>query len=145
MATPDRSIASEPVKVHGRCHCGDIAYEATVDGSRVTVCHCTDCQMLTGTAFRTTVPTLGDTFVMRSGRPVEYVKTAESGTKRVHGFCGRCGTPVYSKAIDSSGPRGLRVGCLDERALLTPSKQQWCRSALPWASDLHDVPRVERG
>ena len=38
------------MKVHGRCHCGEITYEAEVEAGTVNVCHCRDCQMLSGTA-----------------------------------------------------------------------------------------------
>ena len=40
------------MKVRGRCHCGEITYEAEVKPGTVNVCHCRDCQMLSGTAFR---------------------------------------------------------------------------------------------
>ena len=43
------------VRVDGRCHCGNIRYQAEVDPGKVNVCHCTDCQMLTGSAFRANV------------------------------------------------------------------------------------------
>ncbi len=57
------------MKVTGRCHCGQISFEAEIDPAQVKICHCTDCQTLTGTAFRTTVPSLPGTFVLRSGAP----------------------------------------------------------------------------
>ena len=34
--------------VEGGCHCGYIAYEAEVDPETVSICHCTDCQRMTG-------------------------------------------------------------------------------------------------
>ena len=43
------------MKIDGGCHCGAIAYEATIDPSRIGICHCIDCQILSGTAFRTAV------------------------------------------------------------------------------------------
>jgi hypothetical protein len=43
------------MKAHGSCHCGAIEFEALVDSARVTICHRTDCQNLTGTAYRVTV------------------------------------------------------------------------------------------
>src|SRR3982751_1357359 len=77
-------LRERPVKVDGRCHCGAIAFEAEIDPARVTICHCTDCQMLTGTAFRTTVPAPVATFVLRSGTPKTYLKTtADSGPPRL--------------------------------------------------------------
>ena len=34
--------------IEGGCHCGYITYEAEVDPDAVRICHCTDCQTLTG-------------------------------------------------------------------------------------------------
>ena len=44
------------MKIDGACHCGRISYEAEIDPADVTICHCTDCQTLSGSAFRTVVP-----------------------------------------------------------------------------------------
>lgn len=130
------------MKVHGRCHCGAIEFDAEVDPARVTICHCTDCQTLTGTAYRTTVPATAQSFVMKRGTPRTYLKTGESGNRREHAFCGDCGTPIYSAAPDPAQRTsyGLRVGCLDRRADLAPVRQIWCRSALPWSSDISRLP-----
>ena len=43
------------MKIDGCCHCGAIAYEAEHDPETVGICHCADCQQLTGTAFRVSV------------------------------------------------------------------------------------------
>ena len=130
------------MKVKGRCHCGSITYEAIVDPAKVGICHCTDCQMLTGSAYRAAVPAPRETFVLRSGEPKVYVKTADSGTRRIHAFCPDCGTPVYSSAISDPPTYSLRVGCLDRRAELPPQKQIWCKSAVPWSANLEGVERV---
>ena len=132
------------MRVEGRCHCGEITYEAIVDPERVLLCHCSDCQMLTGSAYRAIVPAARDGFVLRRGQPKTYVKTAESGAKRVHAFCANCGSPVYSTAAADPQSYSLRVGCLRQRNGLRPARQQWCQSALPWAMDLSNIPRVPR-
>jgi hypothetical protein len=67
------------MKVDGSCHCGSVRYEAEVDPARVTICHCTDCQALTGSAYRVCVPVQREDFVPRAGAPTVYVKTAETG------------------------------------------------------------------
>src|SRR5690349_9734429 len=124
--------------VHGSCHCGAITYEADVDPDLVGVCNCTDCQKLTGSAFRVSAPSTG--FRLLTGRPKTYVKTADSGTKRRHAFCPNCGSPVYASAdVDAPPSHTLRVGCLDERALLPPQRQIWRASALPWATTIADL------
>ena len=44
------------MRVDGACHCGAIRFEADLDPGKVGVCHCTDCQTLTGTAFSMFAP-----------------------------------------------------------------------------------------
>jgi hypothetical protein len=132
------------MQVRGRCHCGAITYTADVDPQRVSVCHCTDCQMFTGSAYRVSVPAPRESFALLSGQPKAYVKTAESGAKRVHAFCPDCGTPVYSSAVVDTPTYSLRVGCLEQRAELPPRRQIWCRSAVPWSENLGDLPQRDR-
>ena len=84
------------MKVDGACACGAIRIEAEADAERTQVCHCTDCQTATGTAFRVSLPVAGETLKV-NGQPKTYIKTtAESGRPRVQAFCGQCGTPLYS-------------------------------------------------
>jgi hypothetical protein len=133
------------MKVQGRCHCGRIEYEGVVDPESVQACHCTDCQALTGSAYRVSIRAPAATFRLTRGTPKTYVKTtADSGTPRLHAFCGDCGSPVYATALDNPQNYTLRVGGLVQRALLPPKRQLWCRSALPWSTDLTSVPKVER-
>lgn len=128
------------MRIHGGCHCGYITYEADVDPSAVRICHCTDCQTLTGSAYRVTVAAPKEGFKLLSGKPKIYIKTAESGTKRAHGFCPECGTPIYAAAnVDDPPSYGIRVGTARERAQLAP-RQGWCRSAVPWAMNIESLP-----
>ncbi len=84
------------MKIDGHCHCGEITFQAEVDPDALNICHCTDCQTLSGTAFRVNIPAPAEHFVLLSGTPKTYVKTAGSGNKRLHAFCGNCGTPIYA-------------------------------------------------
>ena len=131
------------MRASGRCYCGQITFEANIDADRVRVCHCTDCQTLSGSAFRTNVPVAQGTFVLKSGAPKTFTKTGDSGNRVIHAFCPDCGTPIYS-AVPSDPPSySLRVGTLDCRAELVPSREIWRRSVLPWTSDLK-LPAAER-
>ena len=55
------------MKIDGACHCGYITYEAESDPEKVMICHCTDCQTLSGSAFRTVALTRENTFKLLSG------------------------------------------------------------------------------
>jgi len=47
------------MKIDGACHCGYIRVEGDADPEKTTVCHCTDCQVGNGSAFRVNVPCSG--------------------------------------------------------------------------------------
>jgi len=132
------------MKIDGGCHCGAITYEAEIDPEKVAVCHCTDCQALSGTAFRTVVP-VPEADLSLSGRPGIYVKTGDSGAKREQAFCRECGSPVYATSV-GEGPKvyNIRLGTARQRHRLVPKVQFWSRSALPWLDDLGSVPKIER-
>ena len=132
------------MKVHGRCHCGAIAYEAEIDPARAVVCHCVDCQILSGAAFRASVPASAEALRFLQGAPRHYVKTAESGNRRAQGFCGDCGTALYSADAESPRVFNLRIGALAERDALPPQRQIWCSAALDWTRDLLDLPGLEK-
>jgi hypothetical protein len=132
------------MRIHGSCHCGQIAYEAEVDPDSIRLCHCTDCQQLCGSPFRAVVVAPGDSFTLIAGEPKTYVKTADSGNKRSHAFCGNCGSPMYACAPSNPSSYTLRVGSIRERAHLRPNKQIWCRSALPWAMHLDRIEKFDR-
>lgn len=133
------------MRVDGQCHCGDIAFTAEIDETAVTICHCTDCQTLTGTAFRVSAPAPAASLRFVAGTPKTYVKTAESGNRRAQGFCGRCGTPIYSATADTEPTSyGLRVGTLKQREALMPRQEIWCQSALGWMPRLSGTETFER-
>ena len=66
------------MKVDGTCHRGNVAFEAEIDKDKVIVCHCTDCQTLSGSAFRTVAFAPDSSFRPLRGEMKVYVKTGES-------------------------------------------------------------------
>jgi hypothetical protein len=136
------------MKIEGSCHCGYITFEAEADPEKTTLCHCTDCQTSTGTAFRTNIPVPGNSFRMLSGEPTIYVKTtADSGNPRAQAFCPRCGSPIYS-TTPGDGPKQsymVRVGVLRQRDQLVPKLQNWYRSARPWVTEIGAIRRNPKG
>ena len=134
------------MKIDGACACGAIKIEGEADPEKTQICHCTDCQTGTGSAFRVSVPVPGTAFRM-TGEPVNYVKTtADSGNPRVQAFCPRCGSPIYSTSPGEGTQAAymVRVGILRQRRDFLPKKQNWFRSALPWVTGLAAVHKNEK-
>ena len=129
------------MQIDGNCHCGAIHYTATIDPSQVSICHCTDCQVLTGSPYRVSVLCAPDNVQIVSGDTRVYRKTGDSGRIRLQHFCGDCGTPLFACDGDPRvGIWSLRWGSIAQRDELRPSRQIWCRSAIPWASELAALP-----
>jgi hypothetical protein len=132
------------MKIDGACHCGYITYEAIIDSGHIGICHCTDCQTLSGSAFRTGALASKDHFRLLTGKPNIYVKTAESGAKRAQAFCPKCGTHVYSAVPDDPQVFSIRTGTARQRDQLIPSTQIWCRSAQAWAMNLSEMKQFPK-
>lgn len=121
------------MKINGECHCGAIAYEAELNPERVGICHCSDCQAMSASAFRTIAMVPGDSFAVIRGTPKEYIKSGDSGNRRVQAFCPECGSGLYATAAEGKRDTyNIRLGTVEQRSELMPRFECWRKSALPW-------------
>ena len=125
--------------IDGACHCGLISFAAEIDPMEVTICHCADCQILSGAPFRTVVAAPIGQFKL-TGEPRRYV-LVQSGKQMAQAFCPECGTPLFAAAPENPTTVVLRLGCVTQRAQLRPFAQIWAHLALPWIADLPLVPK----
>lgn len=126
------------MRVTGSCHCGEVRYEAEVDPPTVGICHCTDCQRLTGSAYRVTAAARPESFRLLAGEAKRYRKMGDSGRPSDQYFCGTCGSPLWRESAD--GEISLRLGCIDQRSALSPTHQSYRKSALPFVFDIAALP-----
>ena len=132
------------MKIDGRCHCGYVTFEAEADPETTTLCNCTDCQAMSGAPLRAVIITRPGTFILLSGKPTEYRKTADSGNVRPQGFCPQCGTALYSTSVgDAPKAYNVRVGSLRQRNELVPRRQLFVRSQQAWINELNSIPKFD--
>jgi hypothetical protein len=131
--------------VTGSCQCGAVRYEADIDTTAaIRVCHCTDCQKFTGSAFRVAARAVPGSLKLTAAEPRAYVKVAESGNRVEQFFCGTCGSHLYGSVPGiEPKPYTLRVGSIDQRDQLRPTTQIWTRSRLGWVEQLGALPEHE--
>ena len=103
------------MKIDGVCHRGYITYVAEVDPDKAGLCHCTDCQTLSGSAFRMSVPATKDAFSLPQRTTEDYIKTA-GGAKRAQAFFPECGTAIYAAAPTDPQVFNIRLGTARQRA-----------------------------
>jgi hypothetical protein len=126
--------------IDGQCHCGRVAYQAEIDPAKVSICHCTDCQALTGSPYRVTVICSESDVRLTGAAPKIYGKRGDNGRIRNQHFCGDCGSPLFTSGEGGVDDFGIRWGSIRQRGELKPVRQIWCRSAAPWINDLAGLP-----
>jgi len=66
------------MKIDGHCHCGEITFEAEVDPDALNICHCTDCQTLSGSAFRANIAAPAEHFVLHGTPTIQQHNRTKS-------------------------------------------------------------------
>ena len=84
------------MEIDGQCHCGRVTYRADIDPAKVSICHCTDCQNLTGSPYRVTVICSEEQIRLTGVAAKIYAKTGDNGRTRFQHFCEECGSPLFT-------------------------------------------------
>lgn len=117
----------------GGCLCGTVRYESTGEPLGFALCHCRDCQYISGGEPASVVILSQDGVEVTSGTLSGYSKAGASGRQVTREFCPTCGTHVFSRLDMMPGFIGLKAGTMDDPATVAPSMMVWTDSALPWA------------
>ena len=96
------------MRIDGQCHCGRVTYEAEIDPGKVSICHCTDCQSLTGSPYRVTVICDREQVRLTGAAAKIYAKTGDNGRTRFQHFCGECGSPLFTSGEGGPDDWGIR-------------------------------------
>jgi hypothetical protein len=115
----------------GGCQCGAVRYELTGEPLPLVICHCTECQKQSSSAFGMTLPVAKDALRV-SGELKVWRRTADSGRELACYFCADCGARLYHSSLLGPDYWHLKAGTLDDTSWLAPVAQVWTRSAQPW-------------
>ncbi len=127
----------------GQCLCGGIRFEISGALEPIQVCYCKQCQRAQGTALATNIPVTVASFRLLSGS--ELLRSYESSPGKLRCFCGRCGSPIYSKRESLPDVLRIRVGLLDGE-LATHMNAHFYTSVKPnWWTILDDLPQYAEG
>jgi hypothetical protein len=76
------------------CSCGRLHLTIEGEPSRISMCHCLECQRRTGAVISNQARFLGNQ-VTFAGKATSWTRTAESGNALTFHFCPTCGSTVY--------------------------------------------------
>jgi hypothetical protein len=131
-------------KLTGGCQCGDVRYEVTGAPKQLVVCHCTDCQRQSGSAFGMTLVVEEGDFRLTKGEVKTFESKSDAGRDKLGAFCPECGTRIYHKPEYRKGFVSVKPGTLDDTATLTPDIHIWTASRQPWITIPKDVEAHEK-
>jgi len=118
---------------NGGCMCGAVRYHAEADPIFSGVCHCTNCQRATGSAFSCVIAVPKPALAI-TGETREFRHKGDSGKDVITTFCPVCATRLTSEATVMAGVAMLEVGTLDDRSVFDPQVHIYCASAQPWVA-----------
>lgn len=117
--------------IKGGCLCGRVRYSAEAEPTFAGVCHCTDCQKFSGSAFATVVG-ISASALKVTGTLKTFTKPGSSGNPIHRRFCADCGSGIIDEAEAMPGVAMVYAGTLDDRSWVQPTSQIYCDSAQSW-------------
>ena len=120
------------IKVKGACLCGSVTYESAAEPEMVAMCHCTDCQKQSGSAFSVNVGVPTDGLLLIGDSLTTYNMKGSSGKPLRRLFCGACGSPLVSQGDAFPGVSFIKAGTLTDSSWVKPTVRVWCDSAQSW-------------
>jgi hypothetical protein len=128
----------------GGCLCGSVRYKASGTPVFSVMCHCRDCQRMSGTGG---VPVLGvPKATFEVGGPVKrWSVTGGSGKQAIRNFCGECGSLLFGTPEVQPEVVTIYAGSLDDPAVFQPLEAIFTRHRAPWAKLSVQVTEHEAG
>ena len=124
----------------GGCQCGSVRYRIEGPALGLAVCHCTECQRQSGSAFGMSLAVAADSFRLLSGELKTFTVVCDSGRSKRCAFCPDCGTRIHHQIIEAV--LSIKPGTLDETSWLTPDAHYWTQSKQPWVPIPDGVPCI---
>lgn len=123
----------------GRCQCGQVRYRVVGKSVALFVCHCTECQRQSASAFGMALWLANHAKVVLEGELQSWCRTTPGGRQLVGEFCGRCGTRLFHQMKDQVDLLSIKPGTLDTALDAEPVAHIWMSRARSW---VHVPPGV---
>ena len=131
--------------MEGRCFCGAITYRIKSEISDSYLCHCRDCQYLSGSAYHALSIVDAKAFEICQGKPNTFQHQTQDGSTLTRAFCPDCGTPLFNRSSRFDDIVMFTTNTLDHPEDHPPKFQIWTTSAQPWGKNLPDLTSYPYG
>ncbi|WOH35942.1 GFA family protein [Thalassotalea fonticola] len=124
----------------GGCHCGDIRYEIQFKPFDADICHCRDCQKVTGSPIGVWMDFKTEQITWLKGVITEY----QSSTNIFRGFCLKCGSTLSYRNSDQPAYFTLSITSLDDPNIVEPNYHIYTDNQVNWLTIQDDCKRYPK-
>ena len=129
--------------IEGGCLCGQARYRLVAEPLTCYVCHCTECQRRTGSAFSTALIVNTEALELIKGTSSPYRAALSGGRIKSGLHCAECSTRLWGTIQSAPTIRVMQPGTLDESMRFGPVAHVWIKSALPWVVIPSHIPTYQ--
>lgn len=121
-----------PEKISGGCLCGKARFETTSEPVMQVLCHCTDCQTVSGSAFYTAYIVPLESVTLTQGTLAGFAVKSDRGRNNLRRFCPDCGTRLWAEL--ESGIASVNGMALDDASHFNPTHNHRLETAPDWCA-----------
>lgn len=130
MSDNAKRVKIPHLPLSGGCQCGAVRYRLTDMPLVFYLCHCTECQRHTSSAFGESLRFSAGAMEV-DGRLRCTRRESSSGRPREGWFCAECGVRIWHGS-EGLPEFNIKAGTLDDTSWLVPAGHIWTRSAQPF-------------
>ncbi|MBO6717168.1 MAG: GFA family protein [Rhizobiaceae bacterium] len=121
-----RKVTLPSLPISGGCQCGNVRYRITGRPVVFYLCHCTECQRHTSSAFGESLRIRRDDLEI-DGDMACFTRVSDAGNRREGWFCAECGVRIVHGTAGNPMVN-IKAGTLDDTTWLVPAGHIWTRS-----------------
>ncbi|WP_127520685.1 GFA family protein [Mesorhizobium sp. Z1-4] len=133
-----RKVTLPTLPINGGCQCGAVRYSITGRPIVFYLCHCTECQRHTSSAFGESLRLRRKDLAVEGGMS-RFTRMSESGKRREGYFCPQCGVRIVHGTAGSEQVN-IKAGTLDDTSWLAPAGHIWTASKQKFVTIGDDEP-----
>lgn len=117
---------------HASCHCGKLVLRCTGEPSKISLCHCFDCQRRTGSLFSVAAFFPRERVTLISGTAKSFDRGSASGFDVTFHFCPECGSSLWWEPARMLHLAGVAAGAFADPGFPMPEQAVWAEQRHAW-------------
>lgn len=127
--------------ITGNCLCNQVCFEFGSKPTNVSICHCSVCRHITGSAFGVYAKVSNVDLTLTGG--ADHVTTYKVTDKLSTQFCRDCGSTVFATHADYPGFTYVCLGAIAEGSDIRPMYHEFAGSKASWYDIQDPLPKFE--